>query len=132
MKTPVEVFKSFSRKFDQRKVLQQLRQYLRASGIQLVYAVLLLYQAYQQPDTPGWAKRMVLGALAYVLAPIDGIPDLAPFFGFTDDLGVLMFGLVSIAGHINAEVKTKARGQLEQWFGAVNPDDLVEIERKIG
>lgn len=109
-----------------------LKDYLKQAGTQLVYAVLLLYHAYDRPETPTWAKRMVLGTLAYVLAPFDAIPDLAPFFGFTDDLGVLMFGLVSIAGYINAEVKAHAREQVEKWFGSVNAEDLDQVERKIG
>lgn len=98
----------------------------------MVYAALLLYHAYDRPETPTWAKRMVLGTLAYALAPFDAIPDLAPFFGFTDDLGVLMFGLVSIAGYINEEVKVNAREQVQKWFGTVDIEDLDQVERKIG
>lgn len=132
MKTPSKVFKSFVRKFDQERVLQQLKDYLKTSGIRLIYIILLLHGAYQRPETPFWAKRMILGALAYALAPIDAIPDLTPFLGFTDDLGVLMFGLVSVAGHINADVKSKARDQINQWFGPVKQEILVEVEKKLG
>ncbi len=132
MKTPSKVSKSFVRKFDQERVLQQLKDYLKTSGIRLIYIILLLHGAYQRPETPFWAKRMILGALAYALAPIDAIPDLTPFLGFTDDLGVLMFGLVSVAGHINADVKSKARDQISQWFGPVKQEILVEVEKKLG
>lgn len=119
-------------KLDQHRLLNQLKGYVRQAGTQAVYAVLLLYYAYKRPETPGWAKRMVLGIIAYVLAPIDAIPDLSPFFGFSDDLGMLMFGLVSIAGHITEEVKSDARTQLDQWFTQVDPEDLDQVERKIG
>ncbi len=81
-------------------------------GAQLIYATLLLYYAYQQPDTPKWAKTTIIGALGYLLSPIDAIPDLTPFLGFTDDLGVVMFGLVSIACYIDNDVRTRARVQV--------------------
>ncbi|MBK8505548.1 MAG: DUF1232 domain-containing protein [Saprospiraceae bacterium] len=113
-------------------MLLLLKEYLKQAGTQMVYAALLLYHAYGRPETPTWAKRMVLGTLAYVLAPVDAIPDLTPFFGFTDDLGVLMFGLVSISAYINAEVKADARKQVQKWFGSVNAEDLDQVERKIG
>ena len=34
-------------------------------------------------------KAIVAGALIYFIAPIDAIPDLAPLFGYMDDLGVI-------------------------------------------
>lgn len=34
-------------------------------------------------------KAIVIGALIYFISPIDAIPDMAPFLGFTDDLGVV-------------------------------------------
>lgn len=132
MKTPRQVLKSLLHKFDHQKVLALLQSYVRQAGTQAVYAVLLLYYAHQRPETPSWAKRMVLGTLAYVLAPIDVIPDLSPFFGFTDDIGILMFGLVSIAGHITDEVKADARNKIHKWFSKVDPTDLEQVEQKIG
>jgi uncharacterized membrane protein YkvA (DUF1232 family) len=132
MRTPAEFFKEFLYRFDPPVILSLLKIYLKQAGTQLVYAALLLYHAYDRPETPSWAKRMVLGTLAYVLAPFDAIPDLAPFFGFTDDLGVLMFGLVSIAGYIDEGVKASAREQVQKWFGSVNAEDLDQVERKIG
>ncbi len=34
-------------------------------------------------------KAIVAGALIYFIVPIDAIPDLAPLFGYMDDLGVI-------------------------------------------
>jgi uncharacterized membrane protein YkvA (DUF1232 family) len=132
MKRPAEILKSFLHYFDEDGFVIKIRDYLKVAGTQLVYAVLLLFFAHKRPDTPAWAKRMVLGSLAYVLAPIDLIPDLSPFLGFTDDFGVLMFGLVSIAGYINEDVKQSARNQLAKWFDRVDPQDLIELETKAG
>lgn len=35
-------------------------------------------------------KTIVAAALLYFVVPIDTIPDLAPLFGYMDDLGVIM------------------------------------------
>ncbi len=35
-------------------------------------------------------KTIVAAALLYFIVPIDTIPDLAPLFGYMDDLGVIM------------------------------------------
>lgn len=34
-------------------------------------------------------KAIVAGALIYFIVPLDAIPDLAPLFGYMDDLGVI-------------------------------------------
>ncbi len=111
--------------------LAKLRQYARDAGMKVLYVALLLYHAYDSPSTPTWAKRIILGSIAYLLAPIDLLPDLTPFLGFTDDFGVLMFGLVSIAGHINPEIRGLARGQLERWFGPIDSKTLSDVDAKL-
>ena len=131
MKTPGEYLKKLSRQFEGYWFLKKLKSYIRILGVQTIYTVLLLYFAYQQSDTPGWAKKIILGGFAYLLAPIDVIPDLTPFLGFTDDLGILLFGLVSIAGYVNEEVKVKAKSLIDQWFEKIDPNDLAEIDKKI-
>ncbi|MBT8188955.1 MAG: DUF1232 domain-containing protein [Bacteroidia bacterium] len=78
-----------------------------------IYIILLLYYAFKNDHTPAWAKRIIIGTIAYFLSPIDSIPDLAPFIGMTDDIGVLSFGLVTIACYINNEVRHKAIEKLE-------------------
>ena len=50
-------------------------------GIKLIYSVLLMFYAYQSEHTPPWAKRIITGAIAYLLLPLDGLPDLTPFIG---------------------------------------------------
>ena len=48
-----------------------------------------LWQFYQSPDTPKWMKAEIIGALIYVISPIDLIPDTIPFIGFIDDIFVI-------------------------------------------
>lgn len=103
--------------------------HLRTVGAKLVYVVLLLYYAYGRPDTPSWAKRIIIGAIAYFLSPLDAVPDLTPFIGFTDDLGVLSFGLVTIACYIDDHVRDQARTKVQDWMGDQDPRDYDEVDK---
>ena len=105
--------------------------YIKGLGLQTVYTIMLLYNAYVRSETPAWAKNIVLGVLGYLLAPIDGIPDFTPFIGLTDDLGILSFGLVTIACYINDDIRIKSKEQLRKWFGNFDEKDLASIDEKI-
>lgn len=100
-------------------------------GQGLVYTALLLHFAWKRPDTPAWAKRIILGALAYLLAPIDAIPDLTPLLGFTDDLSVLSFSLVTIACYINDEVKEQAKTKMLSLCPGLDIQVLESIDNKL-
>jgi uncharacterized membrane protein YkvA (DUF1232 family) len=54
--------------------------------------------AIADPDTPAWAKAILLAAVAYVLCPFDAIPDYIPVVGWADDIGVLGAALGGVAG----------------------------------
>jgi uncharacterized membrane protein YkvA (DUF1232 family) len=82
-------------------------------------------------DTPIWAKRIIIGVLGYFISPIDALPDLTPILGYTDDLGVLSFGLVTIAAYVNDEVRITARKKLRDWFGEFNVEDLQEVDKQL-
>ena len=54
---------------------------------------------YLLDGTVSWhRKAIVAAALIYFIVPIDTIPDLAPLFGYMDDLGVIMATL-KFLGH---------------------------------
>ena len=100
-------------------------------GQKVVYSVLLMYYAYKRGDTPAWAKNIIVGTLAYLVAPFDAIPDLTPLFGFTDDLGVLSFGLVTIACYINEEVRTKSLEKMGKMFSNIDQNIISEIDKSL-
>lgn len=46
--------------------------------------------SYLVDSSVSWhRKTIVVGALIYFISPVDAIPDLAPLFGYMDDLGVI-------------------------------------------
>ncbi len=124
-------FKQYVDRFSESRFWQKLSHYARQAGIRVTYAALLLFYAYNRKETPGWAKRIVLGTLGYLISPIDVMPDLTPLIGYTDDLGVLTFGLVTIAAYIDKVTKEKAREKLKDWFGTYDESALEEIDRQL-
>lgn len=128
MNTP---WNKYQAQFSEKAFWSKLKGQARKIGIQVVYAALLLYYAYKRKETPAWAKRIVLGVLGYLLMPIDMVPDLTPIIGYTDDIGVLSFGIVTIAAYINADIKTQARAQLKQWFGDYDEKELSDVDKQL-
>jgi uncharacterized membrane protein YkvA (DUF1232 family) len=121
----------YEEKFSENKLWNKISRFAQKIGVKTVYAALLMFYAYKRKDTPGWAKKIVIGVLGYLISPIDFLPDLSPIIGYTDDLGILSFGLVAIASFINDEVRGNARKQLEKWFLGYESKDLEEVEKHI-
>ena len=118
-------------KIDEKKFWQKLTNYAKTAGQKTVYTALLLYYSFRRKETPRWAKGVVIGALGYFVSPIDGIPDLTPFLGYTDDLGVMMLGLVTISAYINEEVRKNAKEQLQKWFGSADEELMAEVDSQL-
>ena len=100
-------------------------------GQQTVYAFLLMWHSFRRRDTPIWAKRIIVGTIGYLIAPMDAIPDLSPLIGYTDDLEVLSFGLVAISSYINDEVRFKARRRVKKLFGELDFASLEAVDAKL-
>jgi uncharacterized membrane protein YkvA (DUF1232 family) len=64
-------------------------------------------------------KLLVAGAIAYIVMPIDLIPDFIPFFGEVDDLYFLVLALQRLIAHAGRLVV------LDHWTG--EPSDLANL-----
>ena len=123
--------KKYSVFFSESKFWNTVQSYAKKIGVQSVYSSLLLFYAFKRKETPTWAKNIIIGVLGYLIAPIDLIPDLTPFIGYTDDLGVLGIGLVAIASYVNDSVKLQAKTKLKVWFGNYDPSEIENIDQKL-
>jgi len=120
----------YNKFFSENKFWQKIKKYAQKVGSKTVYMALLLFYAYRRKETPGWAKHIMLGALGYLISPVDALPDLTPILGYTDDAGVLAFALVVVSGHINEAVKTQARGKLNNWFPKADEETLDAVDEE--
>ena len=87
----------------------------KKAGKIIIQNALTLYYTLNS-DAPKWVKVIIAIALAYLVAPIDSIPDLIPVLGFSDDLGLLITVLSKIAIHIKDESRQQARQDVDRIF----------------
>lgn len=64
-------------------------------------------------------KLLVAGAMAYIVMPLDLIPDFIPFIGEVDDVFILVLALQRLVSHAGRNVV------LAHWNGAV--EDLADL-----
>lgn len=128
---PPSRWQAYRRFFNRFALLGKAKRLAKRLGTGALYSILLLYYAYRRKETPAWAKRTILGILGYFIAPIDALPDITPIVGYTDDLGIVAFGLVAIAAYINDEVRSKAREKVVAWLGEVDEADFQEVDEKL-
>lgn len=110
---------------------EKLKKFATSAGVKVVYSALILYFAYQRTETPSWAKRLIIGVLGYLITPIDLLPDLTIFVGYTDDLSMLSFALATVAAYINDEVRGQAREQLTTWFPNADEEAMEAVEKQL-
>jgi uncharacterized membrane protein YkvA (DUF1232 family) len=84
---------------------------IKSVGRKLPFAEDMLAAVYcaLDPTTPARVRALVVGAIAYFVMPIDGIPDLLPMIGFTDDAAVIAATIAAIRAHMQPEHREKAR-----------------------
>ena len=73
---------------------------LGRNGIVLLYAL-------RHPGTPRGVKFGILAMIAYVLSPIDLVPDMLMIVGLTDDLAVLLVGIPYLMKKLPANVQVE-------------------------
>lgn len=56
-----------------------------------------LLSALENPATPSHMKAVIIGAIGYILLPLDLIPDFTPVVGYADDLASAA-GVVAAVG----------------------------------
>ena len=94
-------------KFSVEAFWKKVKHVAKQAGQSVIYASLLLFYVLQKPDVPKRVKIIVIGALAYFIAPIDAIPDFVAGIGYTDDLGALMAALLQAPLYVNDDVKIR-------------------------
>lgn len=118
-------FMSYSNKFTNSGFIDTISRIAKRAGAKLVYAALILYYTLQSDKISVKDKAIIIGALGYLISPLDVIPDAIPIAGLGDDLAVLVFVLNKIWGNVSDEVKEKAKAKLGQWF---DEDEIKEID----
>lgn len=78
---------------------------------------LILFYCFTDSNTPIGTKLLLLFALGYFFSPLDCIPDIIPFVGIGDDVGIMAFAKTAANKYISLHHKNHAYETLKQSFG---------------
>ena len=124
MKMELPDFMSYANKFSQSEFAEKISRIAKRAGSKLVYAALILYYTLQSDKVSKADKAIIIGALGYMISPLDVIPDAIPIAGLTDDLAVLLYVLKKVWTGIDPEIVEQAKEKLSRWF---DDDEIAEI-----
>ena len=117
-------FMQYSGKFTNSDFVEKISKIAKRAGSKLVYATLILYYTLQSDKISVKDKAIIIGALGYLVSPLDVIPDAIPIAGLGDDLAVLIYVLNKVWGNVSEDIKAKAKDKLSKWF---DEDEIAEI-----
>lgn len=109
-------FMKYKDRFSVNGFIEKMQRIAKRSGAKLCYAALILYYTMQSDKVSAKDKAVIIGALGYLVSPLDVIPDAIPLAGLGDDLAVLIYVLNKVWGNVGDDIKLKARGKLKTWF----------------
>ena len=107
---------SYKDKFTKTGFREKISRIAKRAGAKLVYAALILYYTLESDKVSIKDKAIILGALGYLISPLDVVPDAIPIAGLGDDLAVLIYVVHKVWAEVSDDVKKKAHAKLAQWF----------------
>ena len=114
----------YEQNYSDSSFLDKVTKYGKLIGITALYKAVQLWFVLQKPDVPAGTKAVIMGALGYLIAPLDFLPDLLPVLGYTDDMVAITFALIKVQGYIDEEVERKSKKLLTKIFGEESVSNL--------
>lgn len=118
-------FMSYSDKFSPKGFVDKISRVAKRAGAKLVYSALVLFYMLQSKNVTVKEKAIIIGALGYLISPLDVLPDAIPIVGLSDDLSVLVYVISKVWGDVPEDVKVKAQEKLADWF---DEDEVAEVQ----
>jgi uncharacterized membrane protein YkvA (DUF1232 family) len=103
--------------FNQNSFWRKTTKFAKSAGGEVIHKALEVYYITIDEKTPLKIKAIGAGALAYFVSPLDAVPDITPFIGYGDDLGVLIGAAVALTPYFTDEIRQKAKQTFEAIFG---------------
>ena len=118
-------FMSYSDKFSSGNFVDKIQRIAKRAGSKLVYGSLLLYYTVQSDKVSRKDKAIIIGALGYLISPLDVMPDAIPIVGLADDMAVLVYVLKKVWSLVSDEAREKAKNKMLQWF---DEDEMKDVD----
>lgn len=118
-------FLKYKDRFSRSAFIDKIQRIAKRAGAKMVYGALILYYTLESDKVSVKDKAIIIGALGYLISPLDVVPDAIPIGGLADDLAVLIYVIHNVWGQVSEEVKAKAKAKLAQWF---DDDEIKEAD----
>lgn len=116
-----EAIKGKSKYYSDGKFIEKVKKYGTSIGFKALHAAVVLFYTLKDPNLPNQDRMIILGALGYLISPLDLIPDIIPVVSFTDDVAVVIAAFGKVINSVSEESKVKAHQQLKAWFKDAYP-----------
>lgn len=126
-----ELINNYQKHFDKNaalRLLVKLRKATRkkpkiisgATGA-IVVSLGSLISALENEATPKHMKALILGAIGYILVPLDLIPDLTPIVGYSDDLATAAGVVAGVAAYTNFSLE-----ELDKYIDSLEAEEAAK------
>ena len=124
-----EELKSYEKDYNKQSFIDKILKLAGKGAKKVIYIALCLF--YSLDYTSVLNKVLIIGALGYLISPIDLIPDEIPVIGLMDDYGVLVAALGKVRADLDDEslnlVRNKALEKMRDLFDEVNEEEFKDI-----
>ncbi|QNH54462.1 DUF1232 domain-containing protein [Selenomonas timonae] len=104
-------------KYSEEGLWEKIRKNIAKIGVKVIYQALLLFYVAQSPNCPTKIKAGIIGALGYLISPLDLVPDFMPGIGFADDAAAIAAAVALAQVYINDEIRAQARAKIVDLLG---------------
>ncbi len=112
-----ESMSKYGKDYDDNKFWNVVKKYGGKIGQDVLGKAFRLYYVLKNKDVPFSVKGIIVGALGYLIMPIDLIPDIVPILGWTDDAAAIALALAQVNSYIDVDVEHQADEKVKELMG---------------
>lgn len=116
----IETAPRYERHYNEDSFWRKLRKYAGKWGEKLMLPAMMLYCMLKSPKVSLRDKTIILGALGYLILPLDAMPDFIPMLGIVDDISAIMLAIKTLDKDITPEIRKEAREQTDKLLNRYN------------
>ncbi|MBD8014213.1 YkvA family protein [Planococcus wigleyi] len=106
--------KSSAKHFNANAFFSKISKSVKYLSTETIYYSFLLFEVFQSRKVSQADALIIVGALGYLILPVDLIPDFIPVVGFADDTALILKAVSKIHSSIDEEVKFLATERMRK------------------
>jgi len=114
--------------FSEKGFWNKLRRLVRRAEESVVYVALVLFYTMKSDEVDIQQKLAIVGALGYLILPVDLIPDFIPVVGYADDFAAITAAYRMVKDSVTPSIREQATTKCVEWFTNF---DRKKIEAKV-